>query len=132
MENIRFGKLDATDEEVYTAAREANAHEFITSFPQGYNTMVGESQEWHRAQVPWHEAGIGGNKLSHSVRNQTRPVADGDRNGSVGTWKSRLMYLQRQECDWERSAGTQVIHGAGHPQSSPGATWRHTQPETVR
>lgn len=42
MENIRFGKLDATDEEVYTAAREANAHEFITSFPQGYNTMVGE------------------------------------------------------------------------------------------
>ncbi|XP_037371253.1 mitochondrial potassium channel ATP-binding subunit [Talpa occidentalis] len=42
MENIRFGKPDASDEEVYAAAREANAHEFITSFPQGYNTVVGE------------------------------------------------------------------------------------------
>uniref|UniRef100_A0A2I3HVU3 Mitochondrial potassium channel ATP-binding subunit n=1 Tax=Nomascus leucogenys TaxID=61853 RepID=A0A2I3HVU3_NOMLE len=42
MENIRFGKLEASDEEVYAAAREANAHEFITSFPEGYNTIVGE------------------------------------------------------------------------------------------
>ncbi|XP_062955302.1 mitochondrial potassium channel ATP-binding subunit isoform X1 [Cynocephalus volans] len=42
MENIRFGKLEASDEEVYAAAREANAHEFITSFPEGYNTVVGE------------------------------------------------------------------------------------------
>lgn len=42
MENIRFGKLDASDEEVYAAAREANAHEFISSFPEGYHTIVGE------------------------------------------------------------------------------------------
>ncbi|KAF6275768.1 ATP binding cassette subfamily B member 8 [Rhinolophus ferrumequinum] len=42
MENIRFGKLGASDEEVYAAAREANAHEFITSFPEGYHTVVGE------------------------------------------------------------------------------------------
>ncbi|XP_011913108.1 PREDICTED: ATP-binding cassette sub-family B member 8, mitochondrial isoform X2 [Cercocebus atys] len=42
MENIRFGKLAASDEEVYAAAREANAHEFITSFPEGYNTIIGE------------------------------------------------------------------------------------------
>ncbi|KAM5188158.1 mitochondrial potassium channel ATP-binding subunit [Callospermophilus lateralis] len=42
MENIRFGKLEASDEEVYAAAREANAHEFISSFPQGYDTIVGE------------------------------------------------------------------------------------------
>ncbi|XDC75063.1 hypothetical protein R6Z07F_006236 [Ovis aries] len=42
MENIRFGKVDASDEEVYAAAREANAHEFIISFPEGYNTIVGE------------------------------------------------------------------------------------------
>uniref|UniRef100_A0A8C0W8U7 Mitochondrial potassium channel ATP-binding subunit n=1 Tax=Castor canadensis TaxID=51338 RepID=A0A8C0W8U7_CASCN len=42
MENIRFGKAEASDEEVYTAAREANAHEFISSFPEGYNTVVGE------------------------------------------------------------------------------------------
>ncbi|XP_007981666.3 mitochondrial potassium channel ATP-binding subunit [Chlorocebus sabaeus] len=42
MENIRFGKPAASDEEVYAAAQEANAHEFITSFPEGYNTIVGE------------------------------------------------------------------------------------------
>ncbi|XP_053464354.1 mitochondrial potassium channel ATP-binding subunit isoform X2 [Nycticebus coucang] len=42
MENIRFGKPEASDEEVYAAAWEANAHEFITNFPEGYNTIVGE------------------------------------------------------------------------------------------
>lgn len=43
MENIRFGKPDASDEEVYAAARQANAHEFISSFPEGYSTVVGAS-----------------------------------------------------------------------------------------
>ena len=40
MENIRYGKLDATDEEVYAAARLANAHGFIKRLPQGYDTML--------------------------------------------------------------------------------------------
>lgn len=42
MENIRYGKLDATDEEVIAAAKQVNAHEFITNFADGYNTDVGE------------------------------------------------------------------------------------------
>ncbi|XP_058490076.1 mitochondrial potassium channel ATP-binding subunit [Solea solea] len=42
MENIRFGKPEATDAEVINAAKQANAHRFITSFPDGYNTVVGE------------------------------------------------------------------------------------------
>lgn len=41
-DNIRYGRLDATDAEVEAAARAANAHDFITSFPQGYDTRVGE------------------------------------------------------------------------------------------
>lgn len=41
MENIRFGKPDATDAEVISAAKQSNAHRFIMSFPDGYNTMVG-------------------------------------------------------------------------------------------
>jgi len=41
-ENIRFGRPEATDEEVEAAARAANAHEFILTFPQGYDTPVGE------------------------------------------------------------------------------------------
>ena len=39
-ENIRYGKLDATDEEVIAAAKLANAHGFITRLPQGYDTML--------------------------------------------------------------------------------------------
>ncbi|HEU4914637.1 MAG TPA: ABC transporter ATP-binding protein [Candidatus Saccharimonadales bacterium] len=41
-ENIRYGSLKATDEEVILAAKRANAHEFITQLPDGYETMVGE------------------------------------------------------------------------------------------
>ncbi|MBR3163518.1 MAG: ABC transporter ATP-binding protein [Clostridia bacterium] len=39
-ENIKYGKEDATDEEVYDAAKLANAHNFITKLPQGYDTIV--------------------------------------------------------------------------------------------
>ena len=42
LENIRYGKPDATDEEVILAAKRANAHEFIMSFPDGYNTDIGQ------------------------------------------------------------------------------------------
>ncbi|HKL44891.1 MAG TPA: ABC transporter transmembrane domain-containing protein [Roseovarius sp.] len=41
-ENIRFGRLDATDAEVEEAARAAAAHDFITALPEGYETYVGE------------------------------------------------------------------------------------------
>lgn len=40
MENIRYGKLDATDDEVYSAARLANADTFIRQLPDGYNTVL--------------------------------------------------------------------------------------------
>jgi ATP-binding cassette subfamily C protein CydCD len=41
-ENIRLGRQNAADEEVEQAAKEANAHDFIKSFPEGYDTPVGE------------------------------------------------------------------------------------------
>ena len=40
MDNIRYGKLDATDEECIRAAKLANAHDFITRLPDGYDTML--------------------------------------------------------------------------------------------
>ena len=40
MDNIRYGKLDATDEECVAAAKLANAHDFITRLPDGYNTLL--------------------------------------------------------------------------------------------
>jgi ATP-binding cassette subfamily B protein len=42
LENIRYGRLDATDEEVFEAARKANAHEFISQIKEGYDSLVGE------------------------------------------------------------------------------------------
>jgi len=41
-ENIAYGRLDATQEEIETVSRSANAHEFIEKLPNGYNTLVGE------------------------------------------------------------------------------------------
>ena len=41
-ENLRYGRPDATDEEIYAAAKAAQAHEFITKFEKGYETLVGE------------------------------------------------------------------------------------------
>mgnify|MGYP002513955571 CR=1 FL=1 len=42
LENIRYGKPDATDEEVVLAAKRANAHDFIMSFPNGYDSDIGQ------------------------------------------------------------------------------------------
>ena len=51
MENIRYGRLDATDEEVYGAARLANADQFIRMLPQGYGTMLtGDGEELSQGQ----------------------------------------------------------------------------------
>lgn len=44
-ENIAFGKSDATDEEIITAAKNAHAHSFIQRLPQGYDTMVSDDSE---------------------------------------------------------------------------------------
>ena len=41
-ENIRFGRMDATPEEIENAAKMANAHDFIMQLPKKYDTLVGE------------------------------------------------------------------------------------------
>ena len=43
MENIRYGNLEATDEDVFRAAKEAGIHDYIMSMPQGYDTPIRES-----------------------------------------------------------------------------------------
>ncbi|PRR82080.1 putative ABC transporter ATP-binding protein [Clostridium vincentii] len=51
MENIRYGRLDATDEEVIEAAKTASAHSFIRKLPDGYNTMlVGDGSNLSQGQ----------------------------------------------------------------------------------
>ena len=42
MENLRYGRFEATDEEVIEAAKAADAHDFIINLPQGYNTVISE------------------------------------------------------------------------------------------
>ena len=41
-DNIAYGRLDATEEEIFAAARQADAHDFITALPEGYDTVVGD------------------------------------------------------------------------------------------
>lgn len=41
-DNIRYGRMDATDEQITAAAKSAYAHDFITGFPKGYDTLIGE------------------------------------------------------------------------------------------
>jgi subfamily B ATP-binding cassette protein MsbA len=45
-ENIRYGRLDASDAEIEAAARDAHAHEFIMALPEGYDTQVGDRGVW--------------------------------------------------------------------------------------
>lgn len=42
IENIRYGKIDASNAEVIEAAKKAHAHEFINTLPEGYDSLVGE------------------------------------------------------------------------------------------
>lgn len=42
MHNVRYGRLDATDEEVMEAAKKANVHDTVMRLPEGYQTKVGE------------------------------------------------------------------------------------------
>jgi ATP-binding cassette subfamily B protein len=42
LENVRYGRLDATDQQVQEAAQQAHAHDFIVSLPEGYHSLVGE------------------------------------------------------------------------------------------
>ncbi len=42
LDNIRYGRQDATDDEVVEAAKQAHCHEFISQYPEGFNTLVGE------------------------------------------------------------------------------------------
>jgi ATP-binding cassette subfamily B protein len=42
LENIRYGRLDASEEEIVTAAKQANAHDFIMALPYGYDTDIGQ------------------------------------------------------------------------------------------
>ena len=42
MDNIRYGKFDANDEDVIEASKQAHVHEFVSQLPNGYNTLVGE------------------------------------------------------------------------------------------
>ncbi|KAI6186140.1 Multidrug resistance protein pgp-3 [Aphelenchoides besseyi] len=58
--NLRFGKVDATDSEIVAACRLANAHEFISKLPQGYETVVGDG-----GGVRLSEATVGNSQSSH-------------------------------------------------------------------
>lgn len=79
MENIRYGRLDATDEEVIEAARVANADSFIQRLPEGYQTQVGERgsllSQGHRQMIA----------ISRAILNSPRILVLDEATSSVDT-----------------------------------------------
>ena len=84
-DNIRYGKLDASETEIVAAAKAAHAHDFIMAFPQGYDTAVGEY--WpaaFRRAAPAHRdrARVDQGRADH-------PARRGDRGARFGVRASR-------------------------------------------
>ena len=71
MDNIRYGKLDATDEEIYAAAQLAHADQFIKMLPKGYDTMLtndGEELSQGQRQLSGYRQGGGGGSAGADSR----------------------------------------------------------------
>ena len=91
--NILYGRLDATQEEVYEAARQAYAHDFILALPEGYETRVGDKGcrlSGGPAAASGHRAGVA-QERAHSAAGrgdqragQRERTHDPDRAGNTG------------------------------------------------
>jgi ABC-type multidrug transport system fused ATPase/permease subunit len=100
MENIRYGRLDATDEEVMEAARVANADGFIRRLPEGYQTQVGERgsnlSQGHRQMIA----------ISRAILNSPKILVLDEATSSVDT---RTELLIQEALDKLMSERTSVV-----------------------
>ncbi len=100
MENIRYGRLDATDEEVMAAARVANADGFIQRLPEGYQTQVGERgsllSQGHRQMIA----------ISRAILNSPKILVLDEATSSVDT---RTELLIQEALDKLMSERTSVV-----------------------
>jgi len=126
MDNIRYGKLDATDEECIAAAKLANAHDFITRLPDGYNTMLtGDGGGLSQGQRQLISIARGGRpagndpRRSHLLHRYPYRGACAARYGSADEGAHGVCYrappVHRAERRCDHGAGSWPHHRARHP-----------------
>ena len=127
MENIRYGRLDATDEECMEAAKIANAHYFISHLPQGYDTVLySDGANLSQGQrpgggVPGSGADSGRGHLlrGHPHREAHRPGA-GRPDGRAHCVRHRPPPFHRPQRQRHHGAGAGADHRAGRPPGAAG------------
>ena len=97
-ENLRLGRQDASDAEIEAAARNANAHDFIVSFPDDYDTIVGErgiAAFWRAAAADFNRPGVAEERSGASAGRSNLPSGRGQRTAgaaSLGAIDGRTHY----------------------------------------
>ena len=127
MENIRYGRLDATDEECIAAARLANADGFIKRLPEGYNTMLtGDGANPRRASAscwpspapPWQTPGADPGR-GHLLDTTPHRRGGGGGGGRPDVRPHQLCHcappVHRPQCRLHRGAGAGPHHRARQP-----------------
>ena len=135
MENIRYGRLDASDEEVIQAAKTASAHSFIMRLPKGYDTVL-ESDGANLSQG--HRPGGGlqgshpdpgrGHKLRGYQDREAHRAGHGPAHGGPDHLCHRPPALHREERQRHHGAGERRDHRAGGPRRSFGPEGTVLQP----
>ena len=121
MENIRYGKLDATDEEVYAAAKLANADDFIRLLPNGYDTVItgngGSLSQGQRQLIAIARAAVADppvmilDEATSSIDTRTEAIVQ---RGMDALMKGRTVFVIAHRLSTVRNADAIMVLEQGH------------------
>ena len=140
MENIRYGKLDATDEEVYAAAKLANAHGFISRLPDGYQTMLdgdgGSLSQGQRQLLSIARAAVADppvmilDEATSSIDTRTEAIVQ---RGMDGLMKGRTVFVIAHRLSTVQNSDVIMVleHGRHHRARQPRRADRAKRANTI-
>ena len=136
-ENIRYGKLDATDEEIVHAAKIANAHNFIMKLPDGYDTVLtadgdnlsqGQRQLLSIARARRRRPTSADSRRSYQLDRHPHRAPDRTRHGPAHARPDHLRHrpspVHRPQRQRNHGAGKRRDHRTRRPRGSTGTTWK--------